>query len=117
MTKIFRGSAITDDWVFGKGKSDYMRDDLAIAQDIKTKLRTFRGECFFDGSVGVRWFEVLGQKDVANIVAEVKSVILEVDGVIKITNVEFQLSESRNLVVRYWLDTVNSTGTSGSVEL
>jgi hypothetical protein len=117
MTKRIRGSRISDDWVFGKGKSDYLRDDAAIAYDIATKLKVFRGECFFDADVGVRWFSLLGQKFQPPIVLEVREVILAVDGVIKVTNVEFELGTDRQFVLRYWIDTVNSTGVSGSVAL
>jgi hypothetical protein len=117
MPKKIRGSLITSDWVFGKGKSDYLRDDAAIAYDIATKLKTFRGECFFDSEVGVRWFSLLGQKDQQLILFELKQVILAVDGITAVTNVEFQLGENRSFMVRYWVNTVNTSGISGSVEL
>lgn len=118
MTKRFRGSAISEDWVFGKGLSDYLSDDLSIAKDIATKVRTFRGECFFDGGTGVRWFSILGQKNTAPILLELAEVIYAVDGVIRITDLQLEpLNSDRTLVLRYFIDTVNSTGVAGSVEL
>ena len=118
MTKRFRGSRTSDDWVFGKGLSDYLSDDLAIAKDIATKVRTFRGECFFDGAVGVRWFSVLGEKDATAILLEIREVIYNVDGVTAVTDLVVEpLSDVRLLVLRYYVDTVNSTGVAGSVEL
>ena len=118
MTKRFRGSRISDDWTFGKGLSDYLSGDDAIAKDIQTKVRTFRGECFFDGGVGVRWFAILGEKNLANVLLEVRDVIFNVDGVIRVTDARVEpLDDNRNLVLRYWIDTVNSTGVEGSVEL
>jgi hypothetical protein len=118
MTKRFRGSRFSDDWVFGKGRNDYLSDDAAITKDIATKVRTFRGECFFDGAVGVPWFSILGEKDQLGVLLEIRDVIFRVDGVIRITDFRIEsLSESRTLVLRYWVDTVNSTGVAGSVEL
>ena len=118
MTKRFRGSAISDDWCFGKGLSDYLSGDLAIAKDIATKVRTFRGECFFDNDVGVRWFSILGQKDLSAVTFELREVIFNVDGVVKVTDFTIDsLGEERTLMLRYWIDTVNSTGVMGSVEL
>ena len=118
MTKRFRGTIESEDWNFGEGLSDYLSDDLAIAKDIATKVRTFRGECFFDGAVGVRWFSLLGQKDITAVLLEIREVIYNVDGVTAVTDLLIEpLSETRELVLRYWVDTVNSSGVAGSVEL
>jgi hypothetical protein len=117
MTLRIRGSRTTDDWVFGKGKSDYLSDDNAIAYDIATQLRTFLGECFYSDTLGVPWFSILGQKDQDFAALEIKKVILGVDGVVAVTNLQFELGADRNFVVRYWIDTVNSRGVSGSAQL
>ena len=117
MTLRMRGSRLTDDWIFGKGKSDYLQDDAAIAYDIATQLRTFRGECFFDADVGVPWFSILGQKNQDLIMLEIKKVILGVDGVTDVTDVRFTLSDDRNFMVQWWVNTINSTGVNGSASL
>ena len=117
MTLRIRGSRLTDDWVFGKGKSDYLQDDAAIAYDIATQLRTFKGECFFDSEVGVPWFSILGQKDQSIVLLEIKKVILGVDGVTDVTDVTFTLGDDRSFVVQWWVNTINSTGVSGSATL
>lgn len=118
MTKLFRGTVESEDWNFGKGLSDYLADDLAIAKDIATKVRTFRGECFFDGAIGVRWFSILGEKNSAAVLFELQEVIYNVDGVTSITDIVIEpLNADRELVLRYWVNTVNSTGVAGSVEL
>ena len=118
MTKIIRGSRLTDDWVFGKGKSDYLRDDDAISYDIATKLRTFKTECFFDQELGLPWFDLLGQKNKDLVVLNIKSAILAVDGVLTVTNVIFMLDNTtRNFVVQWWVNTINSQGVSGETVL
>lgn len=118
MTKRFRGTVQSEDWNFGKGLSDYLADDLAISKDIATKVRTFRGECFFDGAIGVRWFSILGEKNVTAVLFELQEVIYSVDGVTAVTDIRIEpLNDERTLVLRYWVNTVNSTGVAGSVEL
>lgn len=118
MTKIIRGSRITDDWIFGKGKSDYLKDDNAIAYDILTKLRIFRTECFFDQEIGLPWFDLLGQKDKDYLMLNIKNLISNVDGVISITDITFQLdNNTRNFLVKYQVNTINSQGVSGEVLL
>lgn len=117
MTLRMRGSRLTDDWVFGKGKSDYLRDDAAISYDIATRLRTFKGECFYDSELGVPWFEILGQKDKSIVLLEIKRAILEVDGVTDVTDVQFTLGTNRSFMVEWWVNTVNSMGVSGSAAL
>jgi hypothetical protein len=118
MTKIIRGTRLNDDWVFGKGKSDYLTGDDAIAFDIQTKLRTFKTECFFDQQLGVAWFDLLGQKDQNLLLLNIKSVILSVDGVMNVTNIVFNLDNvTRNFLVQWWVSTINSQGISGETIL
>jgi hypothetical protein len=112
---IFRGSTKTDDWVFGRGKQDYLRDNNAIMRNIKTKLLTFYSECFFDTTVGVPWFSVLGQKESTPLLLAVKAAILDCYGVVRVTDVQFDVDVNRKLTVTYYVDTIFSTGASGSI--
>ena len=42
------------DWTFGKGENNYYSANDAIAQNIKTRLYSFLGDCFFDLSANIR---------------------------------------------------------------
>lgn len=118
MTKNIRGSRLTDDWVFGKGKNDYLKNDDAIAYDIKTKLSIFKTECFFDQEAGLAWFDLLGQKNQDILLLNIKSKIMEVDGVLSVTNVIFNLdNNTRNFMIQWWVNTINTQGVTGEAIL
>lgn len=46
-------------------------EPYAIAQDVATAVRTFRGECWYDTSIGVPyWQDVLGKQPPAQLVKQ-----------------------------------------------
>lgn len=69
----------------------------AIAQAIENRLRTFRGEWFLDGSIGVPYLEqVLGRKqpNLAAVEQTLRSEILAVSGVTAITSFALTLDRA-----------------------
>ena len=73
------------DWRFGKGRAVYKRNADAIAQNILTRLRSFRGDWYLDVDAGVNWIELLGSPGPEKrIIRAVESTVLQTDGVISI---------------------------------
>lgn len=103
------------DWTFGKGLSNYAKDNLAIAQTIETRLRSFLGDCFFDSESGIDWFNFLGSKNIAGLILKIKSTIINTNGVVSLESVNTQLDNDRRLTVSYRVNTVYSTQTTGVV--
>ena len=112
---IFRSSTETGDWVFGRGLQSYLTTDRAIMRNVETKLRTFLTECFFDSTVGIPWFQILGVKDSAVTLLTIKSAILDCYGVVRINDVQFSLDDTRALNITYNADTIYTAGIVGSV--
>lgn len=48
------------DWTLGGSLNNYLSANNAIAQNIKTRLSSFLGNCFFDANAGIDWFTFLG---------------------------------------------------------
>ena len=74
------------DWRFGKGLSDYSDNSIAIAYDIKTKILSWLGDCFFYATAGIDWKNILGskyQKDTLD--SEIKKIIVNEYGVIEMS--------------------------------
>lgn len=117
---IVRALDTDHDWTFGKGKSDYLRDNKAIAQNIKTKLLSFYKDCFFDTEAGVDWFRLLGtlgQKDnKLEIELRTREIILQCYGVVRIVNLTSSVS-SRGLSINYTVDTIYTSAFSQSLEV
>ena len=45
---IFRSLDELGDWNFGKGVQDFVSGNDAIALNIKTRIQSWVGDCFFD---------------------------------------------------------------------
>jgi hypothetical protein len=114
---IFRELDINGDWTFGRGKQNYLVENRAIMKNIETTLKWFFSECFFAPDGGVPWFSLLGQKNTELLLLSLKNTIINCDGVTKITDILFELSQDRVATVSYDINTVYSQSVSGSVTL
>lgn len=88
---IIRNSTAAGDFTFGKGLSDYLKDQAAILHNIKTRLLQWKGDCFYAPAEGVDYNNLLdiGTKNLLD--SDVKRIILQSEGVIKITKFESTL--------------------------
>lgn len=87
---------LTEDWdmEFGQGTQNYISDEEAVEQNVRTRLLTFKGEWFLDTSLGVPYInnddaEVIGflgvvPASIPGAEAIIKKAILEVKGVDRI---------------------------------
>lgn len=114
---IFRAIDDTGDWVYGSGRQSYGQKDQAIAFDIATYLKTFLTECFFDFSVGIPWFNLLGGSDQALVVLTIKKAIAAIEGVISINDISYSLNADRVLTIKYDISTIYSSNYQGVVTL
>lgn len=98
------------DWVFGQGRGSYFVGLDAIIQDIDTALHIFLGECFWDMTFGVDWFNLIGAKaPIAqeNIVLQCRQIISTRIGVSRINFVEVNfVNFRRELNIRYDISTI-----------
>jgi hypothetical protein len=114
---IIRKVDAENDWRFGKGKSDYARDDQAIQQNVKTRVLSWVGDCFFAMKEGVDWRERLdvGQKDA--MLDEVKGIILQSVGVVGINSAVVEFNETtRSIQITYDIETIFSQSFQGLIQ-
>lgn len=98
-----------NDWTFGKGANDYKVNRRAVAQNIQTRLSSFLGDCFFDQTAGIDWFNLLGSKQRLALELAISSVILNTADVTGMVELESELNPTtRNLRVRYTVQTAYS---------
>lgn len=96
-----------NDWSFGRGRNDYVSDRKAVAQMVKTRLKSFLGDCFFDLGAGIDWFNLLGSKQEIELRLAISSTLLNTQGVLSIREISFTLGrQSRIFLVQYDLDTI-----------
>lgn len=105
-----------NDWTFGKGIQDYLTYNNAIAQSIQTRLSTFLGECFFNVTVGVDWWNLIGSKDTTLLDLQCQSVILNSFGVTGIASFNLNLNPvTRNFSLTYDVQTIYEGTVAGNV--
>lgn len=56
---IVRALDENGDWLFGASLNNYLVNNTAVAQNIKTRISSFLGDCFFDLGAGINWFYYL----------------------------------------------------------
>lgn len=113
---ITRAIDSENDWNFGRGKQDYLSERDALPQSIKTRLQSFKNDCFFDLDSGVDWWAYLGTKNQAALKNAIVKQILSTDGVQSVQEIDLSLDENRSLSVSYsvrtiWGDTITEATT------
>lgn len=104
----FRSLDENHDWNFGAGRQSYARGSEAIGLDVKTRLMSWVGDCFFDMPAGIDWWNRLGSKSQRSLLeADIKRVILQTEGVTGITSFDTTL-QGRKFSANYSINTIYS---------
>ena len=70
------------DFTFGQNKSNYIKDEYALKQNVSTRLLEWKNDCFFDKEAGVDYDYFLGTKQVKiEFENAIRSVILQTEDV------------------------------------
>lgn len=102
---IVRALDATGDWLFGKGLQDYKSNQLAVMQNISTRLKMFLGDCFFAASAGIDWFNLLGSKNQVTLNLAITAMITNTQFVTGVTQLSLNLDAARNLLITYNVST------------
>lgn len=95
------------DWLFGRGIQSYVAEKNALKQNISTRLKSWKNDCFFAMDSGVDWknFMDIGRKRFLDI--DIKRTILQTEGVLRISSYTSTLdAESRHVVVSATIATI-----------
>jgi hypothetical protein len=104
----FRNLNINGDWTFGNGLQNYVIDNTAILLNLKTRLYSFLGDCFFDRTSGIDWFNLLSLKSNDNPLGlEIKRIINSTEGVTAVNYFEITFnSDIRQYSIYYNINTI-----------
>ncbi len=104
---IIRALDSNNDWTFGKGKNNFYKKNDALGLSLKTRLRQWRGDCFFAPSEGVDYNNYLDIGTQVFLDSDIKRVILQTEGVLKILSYLSDLDrETRILSVQCDIETI-----------
>lgn len=106
---IFRSLDELGDWNFGKGVQDFTSTNEAIGINIKTRIQSWVGDCFFDMVAGIDWLNRLGSKDQRTLLElDLKRIIMQSEGVVKLLTFDTDLN-GRSFSASYSVQTIYST--------
>ena len=106
---IFRSLDELGDWNFGKGKQDFTSSNDAIGLNIKTRIKSWVGDCFFDEKAGIDWLNRLGSKNQRTLLEmDLKRIILQSEGVVKLLDFSTNLN-NRSFSASYSFQTIYGT--------
>lgn len=114
---IIRNLDKNGDWVFGQGFGSYVSQNQAIGLNIKTRLLSWLGDCFFARTAGVDWWNRLGKKNQqALLSADLQRIISQSSGVTGILAFNVQQT-GRSVSASYTVQTIYSTSFTDSILL
>lgn len=115
---LFRSLDTTNDWNFGQGTESYVSGEQAIGLNIKTRLLSFLGNCFFDILAGLNWFVFLGTPgQQQQTLLSIQSVILQSYGVTKVNSVTFNLLPTGSAIITFNINTIYSSNYTQSLQV
>lgn len=104
---IVRQVDSNNDFTFGGGKGNYISAQLAISQNVKTRIMEFLGDCFFNTQAGIDWFNLMDKGREADLLKSIQLTILGTEGVVGINSFDYTLVD-RKLTVSYDVKTIYS---------
>jgi len=107
-----RALDINGDWQFGRGAQSYVTEKNALMQNVKTRLRQWKNNCFFAMTEGVDYTNYLDIGRKALLDLDIKRVILQTLGVLRISDFTSTLdSNSRELTISATIATIFGNAT------
>lgn len=86
---IVSGLTKDGDWRFGASRANYLSGSDAIAQNVATRLQSFRRDWFLDADACIDWTRLLSERGTQRkIKLEIERVTAETEGVVRVTLVD-----------------------------
>lgn len=110
-----RGLDIEGDWVWGIGQNAYKVLNDAISQNIETKIREWKNDCYFNVYAGIDWINRIGYASEDVLRQDLYSLILSCEGVVAVNELSFSLI-NRSFTVTYNIQTQYSQSVQNSIQ-
>lgn len=105
----FRNLDKNHDWTFGSSKSNYVSENQEIALNIKTRVLSFLGNCFFATDEGIDWFNLLDYRYQEKLENAVQEVIVQTPNVTGINSIDLLTTSDRQIRIAYDVQTIYSS--------
>ena len=97
---VIRSIDSNNDFNFGNGKSDYVEEELALKQNILTRLQEYKKDCFFDIDAGINYDYYLSSKNTQDaLLKEIRYAILQTEDVMGIKSITSNIVNREILII------------------
>lgn len=104
--------------MFGQGLGNYLTLNAALGLNIKTRLQSWLGDCFFAQTAGVDWWNRLGDKNQLSLLsADLRRIISQSAGVTGILSFDVHMAGARGVQASYTVQTIYSTSFSDALKM
>lgn len=106
---VIRALDENGDFAFGQNKSNYIKDEYALKQNIQTRLLEWKNDCFFDKDAGIDYDYFLTSKQTkTEFENAIRLVILQTEDVRSIERFLVQV-ESRSMKIFATISSIYGT--------
>lgn len=114
---LFRTLDADGDWTFGKGFSNLATKNDAVALNIRTRILSWVGDCFFDMRAGIDWVNRLGSKNQVGLLdLDLRRLIITTQDVTELTQFD-TVNQNRGFTGSYTVNTTFGQEYSDTVKL
>lgn len=105
-----------DDWTFGNGRNNYILGQNEIAQNITTRIRSFKNDFFLSADENIDWITILSTKNNRKTILDnIRRVVLQTPDVLSISRLEITQNDTqiidREIIVLLTYNDIHSQNT------
>jgi hypothetical protein len=112
---MFRNLDANHDWTWGSNISNYVSENQEIGLNIKTRVLSFLGDCFFAVNEGIDWWNLLDYRYQDKLENSVSEVVKNTPGVTAINSIDILVNADRQIRLSYDIQTVYSQSYTGEI--
>lgn len=105
----FRNLDGNHDWTFGVGRNNYVVENQEVGLNIKTRVLSFLGDCFFAPLEGIDWWHLMEYNKREEMENSVMNVIATTPDVTQVNQIDSILNARRELKLNYDVDSIYSS--------
>ena len=105
---MFRNLDANDDWTFGNNLGSYVTEQKEIIINLKTRILSFLGDCFFATDEGIDWWNLLDYRYRDRLENAVSEVVKNTPGVTAINSIDVLVGANRKIRIAYDIQTIYS---------
>ena len=112
---MFRNLDADGDWTWGNSLSNYVIENQEVGLNIRTRVMSFLGDCFFAINEGIDWWNLLDYRYQDRLENAVTEVVKNTQGVTALNNVDVIVNADRNIRIVYDVQTIYSQSFTGEI--